>query len=121
MKVCIPTDSQQGKAANVYGHFGSAPFFTIYDIDANTCEIIDNGNQHHSHGTCQPMSSLIGKQIDAVVCGGMGARAVQKLNEGGIKAYRSTGGTVEQTIEQFKTGKLEELTIHNACMNHSCH
>ena len=120
MKICIPTETQDGKAANVYGHFGSAPYFTIYDTVADTVEIINNANQHHTHGACQPMMALIGTEIDAVVCGGMGARAVQKLNEGGIKAYRALGGTVAQIAEQYKIGKLEELTIQNACTQHDC-
>ena len=31
MKICIPTETNSGKEAMVYGHFGSAPFFTIFD------------------------------------------------------------------------------------------
>ena len=89
MRICIPTATKDGKSAEVYGHFGSAPYFTIYDTEKNTVELIDNANQHHSHGMCHPMGSLTGKNIDAVVCGGMGARAVEKLNNSGIKTYRA--------------------------------
>lgn len=120
MKICIPTESNEGKTAKVYGHFGSAPYFTIYDTDTNTSEIIDNANQHHAHGVCQPMMSLNGKDINAVVCSGMGARAVQKFNHGGIRTYRASGGTVEQVIEQYKNSRLEELTVQNACAQHGC-
>ncbi|HNX91571.1 MAG TPA: NifB/NifX family molybdenum-iron cluster-binding protein, partial [Candidatus Omnitrophota bacterium] len=94
MKICIPTEGNEGMNAKVYGHFGSAPFFTIVDSKSGAIEIVDNANQHHAHGMCQPMNALTGKQVDAVVTGGMGARAVQKLNEGGIKAYRALPGTV---------------------------
>ena len=121
MKVCIPTTTKDGKSARVFEHFGSAPFFTVCDTDKNTIEIIDNANQHHSHGMCQPMSALVGKEIDAVVTGGMGARAVQKLNEGGIKVYRAVPGTVEAILQQFSKGGLQELTIENACAQHGCH
>ena len=121
MKICIPTTTQKGKTAQVHEHFGSAPFFTVCDTEKDTVEIIDNSNQHHSHGMCHPMSSLAGKGIDAVVTGGMGARAVQKLNEGGIKVYRAVPGTVEDIVKQFLTGNLQELTISNACTQHGCH
>jgi predicted Fe-Mo cluster-binding NifX family protein len=94
MKICIPTETNEGKNAVIFGHFGSAPYFTIVNTEKDSIEIINNANQHHSHGMCQPMSALMGKQIDAVVTGGMGGRAVQKLNEGGIKAYRAIPGTV---------------------------
>ena len=121
MRICIPTETNDGKSAQVYGHFGSAPYFTIYDTDKNAVEIIDNSNQHHEHGMCQPMGSLIGKKIDAVVCGGMGGRAVQKLNEGGIKTYRAVAGTVKDIVGQFTKGGLEEITAQNACAQHGCH
>ncbi len=121
MKICVPTETNEGVNALVYGHFGSAPYFTIYDTQTNTAEVIDNANQHHAHGMCQPMGALTGKNVDAVVTGGMGARAVQKLNEGGVKVYRAIPGTVADIAGQFTKGGLEELTVHNACSHHGCH
>lgn len=123
MKICIPTETNSGKSAVVFGHFGSAPYFTIYDTDTDSVEVIDNADQHHSHGMCQPMGSLMDKHIDAVVCGGMGGRAVQKLNEGGIKAYRAIPATVAEIASQFAKGGLEEITVDNACAQHGhgCH
>lgn len=121
MKICIPTETNAGKEAKVYEHFGSAPYFTVYDTEKEAVEIINNSNQHHSHGMCQPMNALMGKQIDAVVTGGMGARAVQKLNEGGIRAYRAVPGTVADIAAQFLKGGLAEITVSNACNQHGCH
>ncbi len=89
MKICIPTATQDGKSAQVHEHFGSAPFFTLCDTEKNTTEIIDNANQHHSHGMCQPMSAV--------------------------------PGTVEDLLQQFVKGGLQELTIENACAQHGCH
>jgi predicted Fe-Mo cluster-binding NifX family protein len=121
MKICIPTETNEGTSAQVFGHFGSAPYFTIYDTQSNTVEVIDNANQHHEHGMCQPMGALTGKKVDVVVTGGMGARAVQKLNEGGVKVYRAIPGTVAGIVGQFTKGGLEELTVNNACAHHGCH
>jgi len=67
------------------------------------------------------MNALMGKKIDAVVTGGMGARAVQGLNQGGIKAYRAIPGTVADIVSQFTKGGLEEITVQNACAQHGCH
>ena len=121
MKLCIPTETNEGKSAEVYGHFGSAPYFTIVDTEKDSVEIINNDNQHHSHGMCQPMNALVGKKIGAVVTGGMGGRAIQKLNEGGIKAYRTIPRTVTDIVSQFTKGGLEEITVQNACTQHGCH
>ena len=121
MKICIPTETNKGKEATVFGHFGSAPFFTIYDTDSESVEIITNTNQHHAHGMCQPMAALTGKGITAVVTGGAGAGAIQKLNQAGIKVYRAIPGTVSDVGAQFADGKLEEISAENACAHHDCH
>lgn len=71
MRLCIPTATADGKSAMVHAHFGGSPYFTIYDTDKGDVEVVNNDNQHHSHGMCHPMNALAGKRIDAVVCGGM--------------------------------------------------
>ncbi len=121
MRICVPTETNEGKKAQVNEHFGSAPYFTIIDTETDSVDVIDNSNQHHSHGMCQPMQSLEGKNIDVVVTGGMGARAVQRLNEGGIKVFRAVPGTVEDIVIQFKSHQLVEITVEDACGHHGCH
>ncbi len=121
MKICIPTETGEGKSAQVYGHFGSAPFFTIYDTEAKSMEVIGNANSHHEHGTCNPIAALQGKSVDVVVTGGMGARAVMMLNASGIRVYRAVPGSVENILSTFNSEDLEELTPQNACASHGCH
>jgi len=121
MKICIPTETNDGKKAQVYGHFGSAPFFTIYDIANDSIEVIANANEHHAHGMCQPMAALEGKHVDVVVTAGIGAGAIQKLNQGGIKVYQAIPGTVADIATQFSKGELEEMSLQNTCSQHSCH
>jgi predicted Fe-Mo cluster-binding NifX family protein len=121
MKICIPTETGEGKTASVYGHFGSAPYFTIYDTDTLALEIVENANTHHEHGTCNPVAALQGRAVDIVVTGGMGARAVMMLNAQGIKVFRAVPGSVENIISTFSAKDLEELTVQNACASHSCH
>jgi len=48
-------------------------------------------------------------------------RAVQKLNESNIKAYRADGETVAEIIKKQKSNELEEITVQNACAQHGCH
>lgn len=123
MKICIPINQDKGMASRVNMHFGSAINFFIYDEGAESFDVIANGDAHHAHGMCQPLSQLMGKDIGSVICGGMGARAVQKLNEGGIKAFRAKedGLTVTEILEQFRSGDLDEITPACACQEHHCH
>jgi len=121
MNICIPTTSNNGKTANVNEHFGSAPYFAIYDTDNASLKFIENTNAHHSHGTCHPMKSLSRENIEVVICSGMGVRAVQKLDQQGIKAYKASAGTVEEMISKFENQTLNNITIDSACREHGCH
>ncbi|MGD2185833.1 MAG: NifB/NifX family molybdenum-iron cluster-binding protein [Desulfobacterales bacterium] len=121
MKICIPTETDQGLEATVTAHFGSAPFFTIYDTDTKILEHIGNRNLRHMHGGCQPLLALNGEAADVVICGGMGARAVQKLAGGGIKAYKVKGATVNEALTNYVEGRLNQITPLNACQDHDFH
>jgi predicted Fe-Mo cluster-binding NifX family protein len=59
--------------------------------------------------------------IRSIICTGMGARAVQKLNSAGIKTYRTSAKTVREVLDRYQDGALEEISVRNACMEHDCH
>lgn len=120
MNLCIPSMSPEGMTAEVSGHFGGAPYFTIYNTESQQYKVLQNMNLHHSHGACQPLKAIAGLDIDAVVCGGMGARALMLLNQGGIRVYLGQAGTVREIATAFQQGNLPELTPANACSRHNC-
>ena len=120
MKICIPIINEQGFDSKVCEHFGSAPYFLIYDTDKEVINIVRNSNAHHSHGMCHPLKTLEDQNIDVVICNGMGTRAIQRLNDGGIKAYRVSGESAGEVLKRYQEGILTEITIENACMNHNC-
>jgi predicted Fe-Mo cluster-binding NifX family protein len=109
----------------VFNHFGSASYFTIYDTDSKTHEIIENDNRHHSHGGCQPLNALSGHKVDAVLTGGMGRRAIELFNNAGIRVFLLEGGSVAEAIEKFEANQLEELDPGSGCSGHGhqggCH
>ena len=93
----------------------------IYDTDNKAVKVIENSNKHHAHGTCHPIGILEAQDINAVICKGMGARAVQALNKSGIWAYKADGETVEDIVAEYKKNKLNPITVKNACKDHNCH
>jgi predicted Fe-Mo cluster-binding NifX family protein len=121
MRICIPTAEPGGLNAPVHGHFGSASCYTIYATDGRTAEVVVNSDQHHAHGMCQPLAALAGQNIDAVVCAGIGAGALHKLNAVGIKVYRAAAGTAGEIAQRYLRGELEEITPAGACASHSGH
>ena len=121
MRICIPTETDDGNDAQVNAHFGSAPVFTIYDTDSQKLHCVKNSQHQHIHGMCQPLNALEGQHIDTVICTGMGARAVQRLNSAGIKTYRTNANTVREVLDRYQDGSFEEISVRNACMEHDCH
>jgi len=121
MVICIPTHENRGLESGAYAHFGSAPAFIIHNTETGTTRFLDNNNQHHAHGSCNPGRTLMGESVDVVITGGMGARAVEMLNAMGIKVYMAKDGTAGSNIEALGRQELIELTMHNACAHHGMH
>lgn len=114
----MPTQSPGNMNEMVYGHFGSAGYFVIYDTKSKELETIENPNDHHSHGQCHPLDAIDGLGVEAVLTNGMGKRAVAKLNNSGVKVFLLDDDTIENAISKFESGQLTELTVDNACGGH---
>ena len=120
MKVCIPVKENKGLESIAYNHFGSAPFFLIYDLESEEMKVIENEDLHHAHGMCQPLKALGGEKVDAILVGGIGAGALMKLGHQGIKAYRVANETVLQNIELLKRNELMLFGMNDGCSQHDC-
>ncbi len=121
MKLCIPISQDLGLKSAVSEHFGGAPLFLIVDTETSELRAVKNQNEHHTHGMCQPLKSLSGHEIDAVVCGGIGAGALNRLNASRIRVFKATGETVEELMAAFKNNSLTEFSVKTVCTDHSCH
>jgi len=118
MKLCIPVKQKDGLESSVYSHFGSAPAFLIFDTNSKEEIIIDNSNMNHDHGACNPIQTIGGSNVNAVIVGGIGGGAISKLKANNIKVFQSVKGTVEFNIEMFNKSLLAELTMEHACTQH---
>jgi predicted Fe-Mo cluster-binding NifX family protein len=121
MILCIPVEQAEGETSRVHGHFGSAACFLFFDTEKGTFEAVENENVHHSHGQCHPMKSLEGRNVGAVLCQGMGRRAVERLKEGGVKVLVGETRTAGEAIRAYREGRLVELTLEAACDGHGHH
>jgi predicted Fe-Mo cluster-binding NifX family protein len=119
MRIGFAVETNEGLASFVYGHFGSAPSFIIYDSELNQTVTVDNTNAHHVHGACNPIMALGGNKIDAMVVGGIGPGAIMKLNSMGVRVYRAGAATVGENIVLFGQSKLLELSMNDACQQHA--
>jgi predicted Fe-Mo cluster-binding NifX family protein len=118
LSICIPAASADGLAAETFGHFGSAPYFVIHDPETRRTTVIENANAHQNHGSCQPLRAFTGHDVDALLVGGIGTRAIEHLNAAGVTVYRAAAGTVGANLDKFASGQLEEITPGGGCAGH---
>ena len=119
MKICFPVESDKGLDSEVFGHFGSAPIFVVFNTETKSIDTINNQDLGHVHGMCSPIKALNGKIVDSIVVGGIGAGAINKLNQMGIKVYRASKGTVQDNIGFFENNALPEISAAQACGGHA--
>jgi predicted Fe-Mo cluster-binding NifX family protein len=118
MKACFPVLKPEGLESEVYGHFGSAPAFVVVETDSNHITTIQNTDQHHSHGACNPMKTLNNQKVDAIVVCGIGSGALNRLNQLGIKVFHAQASTIKENIAMLITHNLPEFTLSHCCPSH---
>jgi predicted Fe-Mo cluster-binding NifX family protein len=118
MKICFPVSKVDGMESEVYGHFGSAPAFLVIETDSNTVTTINNKDQHHEHGACNPLKALNNQKVDAIVVGGIGGGALSRLNQLGIKVFQSQASTIKEKIAVFNKQGLPEFAATHCCPGH---
>ncbi|MHC1748249.1 MAG: NifB/NifX family molybdenum-iron cluster-binding protein [Cellulosilyticaceae bacterium] len=120
MKICMPVSENQGLESMPYNHFGSAPFFMVYDTETQAINAINNGDLGHTHGMCQPIKALCGESIDAILVGGIGNGALMKLADIGIKAYHAQAVNFAENIKLYTTNQLLAFDASHVCTSHDC-
>jgi predicted Fe-Mo cluster-binding NifX family protein len=105
----------------VYGHFGSAPFFALFDTDAHDLSIVSNTLEKHDHGQCMPVDAIKKTGAGAVLCKGMGMRAANLLLGAGITPYIVDAMTVSEAISRYNKNAVTVMNATNACQHHDCH
>lgn len=117
MKIAVTYDN-----GNVFGHFGHTEKFKLYDIENGAIthsEIVDTMGQ--GHGALSEF--LSGKNVNVLICGGIGAGAKEALGKVGIQIYGGVSGSADKAVEDYLVGKLNfnpfvKCTHHSE--GHSC-
>jgi predicted Fe-Mo cluster-binding NifX family protein len=121
MKICIPALENKKDISKVSEHFGSAPYFIIYDSEGKSFLSINNSDKEHVHGQCNPVQSFDNTAFDVIVVNGIGERAMNMIKQKGIKVCKASAAvSVKDIIEQFEAGQLKELDDPCSCEGHGC-
>jgi predicted Fe-Mo cluster-binding NifX family protein len=118
VNVCVPVERIDGLDSVIFGHFGSAPAFVVADSGTGRVTALANRDREHAHGACDPLKSLTGQDVAAVVVASIGGPALARLTSSGIRVLRCPGGTVRDALALLAAGKLEELSGEGTCSGH---
>ena len=116
MKVAVPTRNNV-----VDDHFGHCEAYTVFTVDANNK--IDKAEMLPSPQGCGCKSNIAAilkeKGVSVMLAGNMGGGALNVLQNHGIQVFRGCSGDVQQLVETFLKGNIEDSGI--GCDHHDHH
>jgi predicted Fe-Mo cluster-binding NifX family protein len=116
MKVAVPT-----RGNVVDDHFGHCEAYTVFTVDANSK--IEKAEMLPSPQGCGCKSNIASvlkeKGVTVMLAGNMGNGALNVLNSHGIEVFRGCSGDVQQLVETFLKGKVEDSG--EGCHQHENH
>lgn len=115
MKLALPFE--QGR---VNQHFGRSKEFVVVEVEGQTIKgkkTVSAVNLMHNHGGLAGL--MLNEGVDVVITGGIGAKALQALEEAGLKVLTGADGTIDEVVNRFVNGALDEN--RGACCHHHDH
>lgn len=112
MKIALPSEG-----GNVNPHFGKSREFTIVELQDG--QIVDRKTisatnlQHNHEGLAGLMTS---EKVDVVIVGGIGAMALQALEQSGLRVIYGASGNIDDVVGAFARGEL--VSQGSGCCSH---
>jgi len=108
-RIAVSADDRDGLDSIVSPHFGRCPFFILVDMDG--CEVQDvravENPYYARHQPGQVPGFIDGQDVDVMLTGGMGRRAISFFEQYGIQAVTGASGSVRHSLERYLGGALQ--------------
>jgi len=111
MKIAVTYENGE-----VFQHFGHCENFRIYETDGNRVVSERTVNSEgEGHGALAGF--LKEKNVETLICGGIGGGAREALAEAGIQVYPGVSGNADQAVKDLLNGVLsynpDEMCSHH--------
>lgn len=111
-KIAVTTDTDH----TVFQHFGKCPSFTVYNIEdgkLSSQKVLDAGETGH-----EALADLLAQEkVEVLICGGIGAGAMEALMQNGIMVVPGQQGDIDVVTQAFLDGTLMMSNMPN-CDHH---
>ncbi len=110
MKLCV-TAVSDSLDAQVGPRFGRCQYFLIVDSETMKSDAIPNESSYAAHGAgIQAAETVANSGVKVVITGNVGPNAFRVLSVAGIKVVTGASGSVRDAVEEYKKGKLQEIS-----------
>ena len=120
MRIAISALEDKGIESAISAHFGRCPYFVLVDLDGQQAiqvQVIANP-YYGSHEVGQVPGFIHSHDVDVMLTGGMGRRAIEFFEQYGVKPVTGAGGTAQQALEQYFGGQLAGGAPCNESVEH---
>jgi len=117
MRIAVTYDEGQ-----IFQHFGHTEHFKLYDVEdgkVTTTAILDTNG--HGHGALAGF--LKNRNVDILICGGIGGGAQQALAQSAIRLCGGVAGNADKAVEDLLANKLafnSQATCDHHGKDHAC-
>jgi predicted Fe-Mo cluster-binding NifX family protein len=119
-RIAVSAGENKGLDSAVSPHFGRCPYFVLVDFEEGeikTARAIPNP-YYNQHQPGQVPGFIHSQQVDVMLTGGMGGRAIAFFQQYGIQAATGASGTVRHALEQYVGHQLQEAEPCHESVEH---
>lgn len=109
MRIAVSIENQKGMDSSISFHFGRCPFYAIVKAEndeINLEKIIKNPYYENHGGPGQVPEFIRDQDVDVMIAGGMGGRAVSFFQRFDIETVTGAQGTVKEAVEAYLSGDM---------------
>jgi predicted Fe-Mo cluster-binding NifX family protein len=108
-RVCITSTGHRGQDP-VDPRFGRCAYFLIVDGPQGDFRAVENQARVLGNGAgIQAAQTIVNLDVKVLITGDLGPNAFRVLSASGIRTFRSLGGTAEQVLSEYRSGKLSMI------------
>ena len=107
MRIAFSSEDQNGLNSHISHHFGRCPHYTLVDLDGETVQSVQsiaNPLQQHQPGMVPEF--IHNQNVNVMVSGGMGRRALDFFAQYGIDVATGADGSVQDALSAYQNGAL---------------
>jgi predicted Fe-Mo cluster-binding NifX family protein len=107
-KISFACDDNSGLQAQLSGHFGRCPYYTLVDVEGSEIKgvnVIENP-YFNNHVPGQVPQFIKDQNANVMIAGGMGPRAIDLFSGFGIEVATGISGQVSDILTAYLSGKV---------------